>query len=82
MWQSMPRYFFDLQDDTVLVDDEGTELAGIDAARRQALAVLGGIAKDELARQHHDWFAINVRDQDGRPVLTASLSVRVETSPH
>jgi len=58
-------------------DDEGTELANIEDARREALETLGGIARDELPDGDHREFVIHVRHRSER-VLTASLSLRVE----
>src|SRR5687768_6794991 len=83
MWRrvsrGMPRYFFDVSDTgRRFSDTEGTELDDIEAARKEALAALGGIAKDELPDGDFREFVIEVRDGDGAPQLTASLSLRVD----
>jgi hypothetical protein len=45
----MPRYFLDFTDTGELLrDDEGMELVDLEAARMEALASLGEIAKDQL----------------------------------
>ena len=42
----MPRYFFNLKDGRTSLDDEGTELADIDAARREAVTYAGSTLRD------------------------------------
>lgn len=42
----MPRYFFDLQDHELVIDDLGTELAHDEAARVQAVASCGEYLTD------------------------------------
>ena len=73
------RYFFDVRDGGVVqVDSDGTVLADLQEARHEALATLGGIAKDELPDGDMREFMISVRDGDGRIHLRASLVMRVE----
>lgn len=71
----MPRYFFDVQDGGSTRDDTGTECAGDDAARKFAIHTLPNIASDEIPedgdRRH---FIVLVRDEDGQPVFSATLS--------
>lgn len=74
----MTRFFFDHRDgDQVSVDDEGVELASPDKARHQAKVTLGEIAKDALPKEGDRELGINVRDQDGEPVVHLGLSYRV-----
>lgn len=67
----MPRYFFDLAKHEDSADDEGTELADIDAARLEAMQFTG-----EYLREHPDmaWdgreLRVIVRDQQARVVFT------------
>ena len=42
----MARYFFHVRDSTEIIDEEGTELAGPDQARIQAIAASGEMLKD------------------------------------
>lgn len=75
----MQRFFFDISDNGQMVrDTEGTELADLEAARNEALATLGGIARDELPDGDRRDFVIEVHNGADGPRLTASLSVRVE----
>jgi hypothetical protein len=73
------RYFFDVRDGgAVHVDSDGTELADLEEARREALTTLAGIAKDELPDGDMREFMISVRDGDGWIYIRASLVMRVE----
>jgi hypothetical protein len=37
----MPRYFFNIRDGETIIDDEGTELPDLDAARAEAIGLSG-----------------------------------------
>jgi len=75
----MPRYFFDIYEDGQLVKDvDGAELADIDAAREEALGTLCSMARDELADGDRRHFVIAVHNGDEKPLLRATLAVRVE----
>lgn len=75
----MPRFRFDVSDNGQLMPDaEGLELPSLEAARREALATLGSIAKDALPDGDAREFIISVRDGQPDPVLTASLLLKVE----
>ncbi len=68
----MPLFHFDTIDTgTVMEDHEGVELPDVEAARKEALATLGAIAKDELPDGDYREFVINVRDGEPTPILTA-----------
>lgn len=43
----MPRYFFDVQDGKSFPDHDGCELPDLDAARIEAVRLLGGMLRDE-----------------------------------
>jgi hypothetical protein len=75
----MPRFYFDVTDTgRTFRDPEGTELRSIEDARAEALATLGGIARDELPDGDVRDFVIRVRTEEGPVLLTASLSLRVQ----
>ena len=75
----MPLYFFDVTDTgQTSRDDEGAEFATVEQARREALRALGGIARDELAKGGDREFIIRIREANGPPILSASLSLRVQ----
>ena len=65
----MPRYYFDLGDDNGLnPDDEGLELAGIDAARQEAAHSLADMLDA-------------VREGTGRAVRQMAVEVRNDVGP-
>jgi hypothetical protein len=75
----MPRYFFDVHNgpDSSL-DEIGTVLRDLEAAREEALATLGGIARDELPDGDRREFVIEVHERGGPVLLRAILSLNVE----
>jgi hypothetical protein len=56
----------------------GTELDGLETVRTEALAMLGGIARDELPDGDARECIVRIRDEAGSIPLTASLVLRVE----
>ncbi|MGX4805451.1 DUF6894 family protein [Bradyrhizobium guangdongense] len=70
----MPKYFFDLQDPNGrIVDDEGTELPSLDAARNEARQTIGEAARSLMARGADGRIVVQVRDRNG-----LLLTVRAE----
>jgi hypothetical protein len=43
----MPLYYFHIRDGTDIIDDEGSELAGPDQARQQAITTAGELLRDK-----------------------------------
>ena len=78
----MPRYYFDEYDgDTVTQDDEGLELDGIEAARAEARKALPDIARDVLPEDgDRRTMVVKVRDEAGTVLITATLSMLIETA--
>jgi hypothetical protein len=75
----MPSYFFDFHDgDAVRRDGIGLDLAGIEAVRTEAINALLDMAGDVLSDGHEKSIAVDVRDNAGQPVLTASLTLVVD----
>jgi hypothetical protein len=73
----MPRYFFDVTDTgDSSRDSEGVEFPSLKEARAEALRTLGEIAKHELPDGN---FVIQIREKSGPPILSATLTLRVET---
>lgn len=71
-------YFFDVTDNgRGLPDTEGTELADLEAARQEALATLGEIARDKLPDGDRREFVIRIRDGD-TSLMRATLSLVVQ----
>ncbi len=75
---AMPRFYFDIRYDGEpwSEDPDGTDLSGIEEARREAVALMAGIVKDHL--RDYWQIAIRVRDEQPTPVLALALSMGAE----
>lgn len=77
----MPRFFFNVHDDVVVIDDDGIELADAEAARVAALSGARALMCDQVKTGrlslHH---RIEVVDESGEPVLSLPFgdAVRIE----
>jgi hypothetical protein len=71
----VPRYFFDIHDGQFRPDDEGTECADFEAARREAMISLPEIARWIIPSDgDNQAFTVLIRDADGTVVYTATLT--------
>jgi hypothetical protein len=78
----MPRYFFDIDDgERFTRDDQGLDCAGPEAMREAAIGVLPNIARDELPDGDRHDFTVKVRDEGGRYLFQATLSLVAEWLP-
>lgn len=79
----MPRYFFHILNSVGYAeDDEGSELADIDVARREAIAGVRSILSEEVREGRIDLRGrIDVVDADGKCVLSVPFSEAVEVIP-
>jgi hypothetical protein len=71
----LPRYFFDIEDGGLQIDETGTDCAHLDAVRRAAMQILPEIARFETDGGDRHTFTVIARDADRRPVFTATLSL-------
>ena len=71
----MPRFFFDFADGTVIPDDMGTEFPNAHAARDEAIRTLPDVARDEIARGQGRQVVVLMRDETGRALFTAALTL-------
>lgn len=72
----MPRFFFDTFDgEFSSQDDVGLDLPNMEAARHKAQMALPHIAQDAQPDGNYRTFVVNVRDEDGKSVLRAALSL-------
>ena len=75
----MPRYFFDLRDgDHATISDDALEFDDLEAARRDAAAALGEMARDVLPFSEQRQIVIDVRSEAGERVLSLGLTFAVE----
>lgn len=78
----MPRFFFDTFDGEFSSrDDVGQDLPDMEAARREAQIALPGMAHDALPSGNYRTFVVNVRDENGKSVLRAALSLVISEGP-
>jgi hypothetical protein len=78
----MARFYFDTAvGDDLVRDDEGLELAGLEAAFRAAAVTLGEIARDTTRQLRNETLTVQVRDSRGAPVIRARLCMQMEMLP-
>ena len=84
----MPRFHFDVHDGPLFVpDEEGLELDGLDAAKREATEAVLEIGRDRLKSEASRAVTIEVRDEHRQQVLTVTVSLEInqvdpQTTPH
>lgn len=75
----MPRYYFHTENGDRIRDDQGEELAGVEAAREEAVTVLGEILR---YRGASFWdtgsFSVIVTDDGGRTVVRVTAAASEE----
>lgn len=71
----MPRYFFDITDESgAKRDDIGVECESLDKVRHEAVRSLPEIAREKMPHYgDRHLFTVLVRDEAGRSVYTATL---------
>jgi hypothetical protein len=71
----MPRYFFNVIDGRSIIDNQGSELAGLKEARVEAIQLAGAILRDEGDKfwNGEEWH-MNVTDASGLSVLKLHFS--------
>lgn len=78
----MPRYYFDLRDETgIALDEEGLELSGPRAVQAEAAKSVADMARDAILSAaptgDRQTMAIDVRDTSG-PVMQVTFSFELE----
>lgn len=66
----MPRFHFDIDDGETIRDEEGDELADLDAARLHARRALIALLAHELRQGGCNPISVHVRNEDGERVAT------------
>lgn len=78
----MSRYYFHLQNDMYVEDEEGRECSSLEAVRAAAVAEARVMASSSVIEgQLNLSHAVNVTDSSGRPVLTIRFGDAVEVRP-
>ena len=71
----MPRYYFDVLDGGLFVDEEGIEFPDRIGARAAALRALPDMANSLTDIEDGREVSVTMRDEAGRPILAATLSI-------
>ncbi|MEH6717313.1 MAG: hypothetical protein V7704_00415 [Aurantimonas endophytica] len=72
----MPLYYFDIEDqDDLSRDDTGIDCTSRDAIRNAAVDALPDLARDLILGDEHHTIVVLVRDEAGRKIYRASLTV-------
>lgn len=79
---TVPRYFFHLYDDMVVLDPEGRDLPSAGAARQEAISEARHLACAEVLKGHLGLnHRIEVTDVNDAPVATVRFKDVVELQP-
>ena len=72
----MSRYFFDIDDgERSVMDIDGLEMPDRESVRHAAIDVLPDVARDELPDGDHRSFVCSVRNEAGKVIFRACLSL-------
>ena len=76
--RSMPRFHFDVRydDEAWSEDEEENDFASLDEARSEAIELMAGLTANKLREYRR--LMIRVRDDQRRPLLTLTLSLKAE----
>lgn len=75
----MPLFYFDIDDgERFTLDDGGLECPDRKAARDYAIGVLPDLAREALPDGDTHRIVVTVREESGRPVFRAVLSLKAE----
>ncbi|MCE4226969.1 hypothetical protein HCU64_24845 [Methylobacterium sp. C25] len=72
----MPRFFFDVTDRELIVDNSGDELPDANAARIKAISKLSDINKDVVGDTGNRELVVVIRGDKGQAIYRASLSFK------
>src|SRR5215204_2941299 len=75
----MPRFFFDVREGVRFTpDDDGLEFPNIDAAEHEAAECAAAIGRDLLPKGTARSVTVEVRNQFGQRVITATVTLAVD----
>jgi hypothetical protein len=78
----VPKFYFDVcQDGQLYSDEDGQELADIDAAEIEAAEAGAAIARDVFPKKRGGELVIQVRDQNRQHLTTVSVDLRIARIP-
>ncbi|MDN5001511.1 DUF6894 family protein [Bradyrhizobium sp. GCM10027634] len=75
----MPRFHFDIREDSRLIPDEdGQNFASVDVARKEAMLTGASIAREAFVAGSADHVVVDVREDEHAPCLKISITLEVE----
>lgn len=75
----MPIFYFDVREgDSFFEDEDGIEMANIDAAELEAAESAASIGRDRLPRRHARDVTIEVRNEHRQRVCTVTVAMTME----
>ena len=74
----MARYFFDIVDGGLSLDDEGVEFADVRTASREALQSLPDLAESHITDHQAGEVTVTLRDDRGTSLYRATLKIDTE----
>jgi hypothetical protein len=77
----VPRFFFDIHDGDDIRDDAGHDLPDLKAVRAEAQRALAGMVATTPLDTNAIQIRVDVRDESGKRVVTASLLAVVKDAP-
>jgi hypothetical protein len=74
----MPRFYFDVrEDDAIVPDPEGQNMASVEAAEREAVEAAASIGRDYFMTARANSVAIEVKNEQRQPLLIVTVSLHV-----
>ena len=78
----MPRFYFDVREGSRFApDDEGFEVADLDAAEHEAALAAAGIGRELLPKGGEREVTVDVRNEQGQHVTTVKVTMQIERVP-
>lgn len=74
----MPRFFFDTYNSFVDIDQIGQDLPDLEAVRQEVRKAIPAMLSDGIEAKDKAQFRIDVRDEGGKRVVTASALMVID----
>ena len=74
----MPRFYFNIRENGIFIpDEEGIELADVDAAEAEAAMMAAGFGRKKLPKGRFRKIVVEVQNAARQKILTATVSLEV-----
>jgi hypothetical protein len=75
----MPLFYFDVREGVRFTpDDDGLDFPDVDAAEREAADAAASIGRDRLPNGHARSVTVEVRNEHGQRIITATVTLAVD----